>query len=105
MALNKEREAFDSYKASSEKRIADIISSVEAKDADNQKIRSELENKYEHKLAESLERYDLLSEKMQQLKQKCEALLDNEKSNFNKQLSDLKMDRLVYIYLFFYVCM
>ena len=92
MALNKEREAFDNYKSSSEKRIADFISNVEAKDADNQKIRSELENKYEHKLAESLERYDLLSEKMQQLKQKCEALLDNEKNTFHKQLNDLKMD-------------
>ena len=92
LALNKERESYENYKTASEKRIADFISSVEAKDADNQKIRSELENKYEHKLAESLERYDLLSEKMQQLKQKCEALLENEKNTFNKQLNDLKMD-------------
>jgi hypothetical protein len=92
VALNREREASDNYKAAAEKRISDFANSVEAKDVDNQKMRTELENKYEHKLAEALERYDALSEKMQILKQKCEGLLEAEKSNFNKQLSDLKMD-------------
>eukprot|EP01032_Pedospumella_encystans_P021980 gene21980-24919_t len=92
IALNKEKDASDNYKAAAEKRISDFANSVEAKDADNQKMRTELENKYEHKLAEALERYDSLSEKMQLLKQKCEGLLEAEKNNFNKQLNDLKVD-------------
>lgn len=91
-ALNREKEAGDAYKAAAEKRISDFANSVEAKDADNQKMRTELENKYEHKLAESLERYDALSEKMQLLKQKCEGLLEAEKNHFNKQLNDMKID-------------
>lgn len=92
VAINREREVFENYKGAAEKRISDFANSVEAKDADNQKMRTELENKYEHKLAESLERYDALSEKMQLLKQKCEGLLEAEKTTFNKQLNDLKMD-------------
>jgi len=92
VALNREKDASDNYKAAAEKRISDFANSVEAKDADNQKMRTELENKYEHKLAEALERYDTLSEKMQLLKQKCEGLLEAEKSNFNKQLNDMKVD-------------
>eukprot|EP01036_Dinobryon_divergens_P027907 gene27907-36764_t len=50
----------------------------------------EKDNKYEHKLADQLEKYDRLSEKMQLLKQKCEGLLEAEKSNFTKQLNDVK---------------
>jgi hypothetical protein len=92
LALNREKEAFDHYKSAAERRISDFANSVEAKDVDNQKMRTELENKYEHKLAESLERYDALSEKMQLLKQKCEGLLEAEKSHFNKQLNDLKLE-------------
>ncbi|RYG67047.1 hypothetical protein EON64_08330 [archaeon] len=42
-------------------------------------------------LVDQLERYDLLSEKMQLLKQKCEALLEAEKTAFEKQINDLKV--------------
>ena len=90
--LNKEREANEIYKIAAEKRITEFANNIELKDSDNQRIRTELENKYEHKLAESLERYDNLSEKMQLLKLKCEGLLESEKNSFNKQLNDLKMD-------------
>jgi hypothetical protein len=67
-----------------------MMSLLEGKDMDHIKIVTELENKYEHKLADQLERYDRLSEKMQLLKQKCEGLLEAEKNNFNKQLFDVK---------------
>jgi len=53
-------------------------------------VLNELENKYEHKLADQLEKYDRMSEKMQLLKQKCEGLLEAEKNNFTKQLNDVK---------------
>ena len=73
-----------------DKRIRELISSMEIKETDHIKILTELENKYEHKLADQLERYDRLSEKMQLLKQKCEGLLEAEKINFTKQLNDVK---------------
>lgn len=51
---------------------------------------TELEDKYESKLAYQLERYDRLSEKMQLLKQRCEGLLEEEKKTFNDQLGEVR---------------
>jgi hypothetical protein len=42
------------------------------KESDHLKITSELENRYEHKLADQYDRYDQLSEAMELLKQACE---------------------------------
>jgi WD40 repeat protein len=90
ITVNKEKESFEKQRATFDKRIRELIVSMEGKETDHIKIITELENKYEHKLADQLERYDMLHEKMQLLKQKCEGLLEAEKSNFQKQLVDLK---------------
>lgn len=39
-----------------------------------------------------MERYDRLAEEMELLKQKCEGLLQAERADFKKQLSDAKND-------------
>ena len=88
-AINREKEQFEKHRSQFEKRFSDLVASVEAKEADNQKIRSELENKYEHKLADQLERYDTLSEKMQLLKQECQALLEKHRNDFQKELNQV----------------
>ena len=53
---------------------------------------TELENRYEHKLADQLDRYDRLSEEMELLKQKCESLLTAERNEFERQLNELKLE-------------
>jgi len=89
-ALNKENENSEKQRIAFEKRIREVLMSVETKDADHIKVLTELENKYEHKIADQLERYDLLSENMTLLKQKCEGLLEGEKKNSEKLLNELK---------------
>ena len=42
------------------RRIRSLLSTIELKDVDRTKVTSELENRYEHKLAEQMDRYDLL---------------------------------------------
>ena len=46
--------------------------------------------RYEHKLAEQVDRYDSLSEDMELLRQKCKGLLAAEREDFTKQLNDIK---------------
>eukprot|EP01039_Chlorochromonas_danica_P002482 gene2482-2720_t len=88
--LNKEKDNFEKQRTTFDKRIRELMATIESKESDHIKVLTELENKYEHKLADQLERYDLLSEKMQLLKQKCEGLLEAEKINFDKQMTELK---------------
>jgi hypothetical protein len=38
----------------------ELLTTIEVKDVDRTKVTSELENSYEHKLAEQMDRYDLL---------------------------------------------
>jgi hypothetical protein len=91
VTLNKEKENYEKQRLQFDKRIRELIATIEAKENDHIKVITELENKYEHKLADQLERYDLLSEKMTLLKQKCEGLLESEKSVFLKQIGDIKV--------------
>lgn len=88
--LTKEKESFEKQRSTFDKRIRELMATIESKESDHIKVLTELENKYEHKLADQLERYDMLSEKMQLLKQKCEGLLEAEKVNFERQMNELK---------------
>jgi len=88
--LSKEKDLTEKQRSTFEKRTREMMGVLEGKDMDHIKIVTELENKYEHKLADQLERYDRLSEKMQLLKQKCEGLLEAEKNSFNQQIFDVK---------------
>jgi len=73
-----------------EKKIIDLNSQL----ANNEKsfllIKNSIENKYEHKLNEQIERYNSLMEKMENLKQNCKNLLDNSLSNYESNLLNLK---------------
>jgi hypothetical protein len=91
-ALQKERDVFERQRNNYESRIRDLMASIESKDADHAKIVTQMENQYEHRLADQIMRYDLLSEKMQLLKQKCEGLVENERDKFAAQLSSLRSE-------------
>jgi len=56
------------------------------------RVHAELENRYEHKLADQYDRYDRLCEEMEQLKQRCEGLVASERKEFDKQLNALKSE-------------
>lgn len=75
-----------------ETKIRDLYIKIENAETEQVKIRAEVENRYEHRLAEQLDRYDRLSEEMELLKQKCEGLVRAEREAFTKQLNDLKND-------------
>ena len=42
------------------RRVRSLLNTIELKDVDRTKVTSDLENRYEHKLAEQMDRYDLL---------------------------------------------
>ena len=42
------------------RRVRSLLNTIELKDVDRTKATSDLENRYEHKLAEQMDRYDLL---------------------------------------------
>jgi hypothetical protein len=75
-----------------EGKIRDLLIKIENAEIEQIKVRAEVENRYEHRLAEQLDRYDRLSEEMELLKQKCEGLVRAERESFTKQLNDLKSD-------------
>jgi exonuclease VII large subunit len=87
-----EKQLFDSMRSEYERKVKDLLVSIENKEQDHVKVTSELENRYEHKLAEQLDRYDRLGEEMELLKQKCKGMLANERGDFSKQLNDLKSE-------------
>jgi exonuclease VII large subunit len=89
-AIADEKQIFDGMRADYERKVKDLLISIENKEQDHVKVTSELENRYEHKLAEQLDRFDRLSEEMELLKQKCKGMLQAERGDFTKQLNDLK---------------
>ena len=52
-----ERNKFDSIRYELDGRVRDLAAAVEQKDLDRQKMVAELENRYEHKLAEQVDRW------------------------------------------------
>ena len=65
---------------------------ISDKDTDHVRVNAELENRYEHKLADQYDRYDRLCEEIEQLKQRFEGLITVERKEFEKQLSSLKSE-------------
>lgn len=92
ITLANEKAKFEKHKTDLEKRIKDLLYNSEIKELDHAKVKAEIENRYEHKLADQLDRYDRAGEEMQLLKQKCEGLLNLQKQSFATQLSDSHTD-------------
>jgi hypothetical protein len=88
--LNNERLTFESIKGESDRKVKELLASIQTKDMEHIKFTSELENRYEHKLAEQMERYDRLAEDMESLKQRCEEILVGERGDFTHKLSLLE---------------
>jgi hypothetical protein len=62
-----------------DKKVRELLGVCEHKDAEHVKVTSELENRYEHKIADQMGRYDTLSEEMELLKQKYEGLIKHDR--------------------------
>ena len=91
-AINQEKERFDSMQTKMENKIRDLIQSLDTKELDHVKMTAELENRYEHKLADQMDRYDRLGEEMELLKQRCEGLLVAERQEFERHLNEMKTE-------------
>jgi hypothetical protein len=92
ITLVNEKTKFEKHKTDLDKRIKELLINNEIKELDHAKVKAEIENRYEHKLADQLDRYDRAGEEMQLLKQKCEGLLNLQKQSFATQLSDRHTD-------------
>jgi hypothetical protein len=86
--MNDERDRYESLRKEFDEKVKSLLSTMEMKEADSVKVVNDLENRYEHKLADQLDRYDRLSEEMELLRQKCEGLLLADRNDFTKQLND-----------------
>ena len=90
LTLANERNKFEKRATDLDKKIKDLTLTIETKEIEGVKLRAEIENRYEHKLADQMERYDRVHEDMELLKQKCEALIASERDALTKQLNELK---------------
>lgn len=63
--MNNEKEKFENMQSKMESKIRELMSTLEAKGLDHVRLTAELENRYEHKLADQLDRYDKLGEQDQ----------------------------------------
>ena len=57
VALSKEKDLYERMQRQYDAKITELLSTIEVKSTDHVKITSELENRYEHKLANQLDRY------------------------------------------------
>lgn len=90
VAINNEKEKFDVMQNRLDNRIRDLLNSIDVKAQEHVKMTAELENRYEHKLAEQLDRYDRLSEEMELLIQRCDGQLDAERAEFKRQMEEVQ---------------
>jgi len=90
--LNDEKDKYDSLQRDFDTRVKELLNLQSAKDSEHVKVLSEIENQYEHKLANQIDRFDKLSEDMELLKQRCEGLLIMERKDAEKQINDLKIE-------------
>jgi len=88
VTLNEERDRYEQLRTEFDEKVKSLLTTIESKEADSLKVVSDLENRYEHKLSDQLDRYDKLAEEMELLRQKCEGLLLADRNDFTKQLND-----------------
>jgi WD40 repeat protein len=88
LTLNEERDRYEQLRGEFDEKVRSLLTTIESKEADSLKVVSDLENRYEHKLSDQLDRYDKLAEEMELLRQKCEGLLLADRNDFTKQLND-----------------
>ena len=86
--LNEERDRYEQLRTEFDDKVKSLLTTIETKESDSLKVVSDLENRYEHKLSDQLDRYDKLAEEMELLRQKCEGLLLADRNDFTKQLND-----------------
>jgi hypothetical protein len=87
--LNCEKDKYELLQHEFDAKLKEMTEIINKKDIDHIKVTSEIENRYEHKLATQLDRYDRLAEDMEQLKQRCDALLIMERQDFEKEITEL----------------
>eukprot|EP00605_Chrysophyceae_sp_TOSAG23-4_P001800 GSChrysophyteH1.ASY1.ANO1.1990.1 assembled CDS len=86
--LNDERDRYEQLRGEFDEKVKSLLTTIETKETESLKVVADLENRYEHKLSDQLDRYDKLAEEMELLRQKCEGLLLSDRNDFTKQLND-----------------
>jgi chromosome segregation ATPase len=92
MAINHEKDRFENMQHTMDHKITEMTEQLKELTQSHVKTTAEIENRYEHKLADQFERYDRLAEEMEALKQRCEGLLAAERAEFDRQITDLRND-------------
>ncbi len=59
-AINLEKEKYENMQNKMETKIREVMATLESKGLEHVRLTAELENRYEHKLADQLDRYDKL---------------------------------------------
>jgi hypothetical protein len=91
-AINSEKDRYEGLQGSMDSKIANLRDSIKSNEQDHIKTAAEIENRYEHKLADQFERYDRLSEEMEAINQKCQGLLQAERGESERLMADLRQD-------------
>ena len=92
MAINAEKDRYETLQSSMDNKIIALKDTIRTNEQDHIKTAAEIENRYEHKLADQFERYDRLSEEMEAINQKCQGLLSAERAESERLMSDLRAD-------------
>ncbi|CAM9617932.1 unnamed protein product, partial [Ectocarpus fasciculatus] len=90
--INAEKDRYEALQSSMDGKLAALRDTIKTNEQDHIKTAAEIENRYEHKLADQFERYDRLSEEMEAINQKCQGLLAAERAESERLMSDLRAD-------------
>ena len=75
--MKQEKQKYDDTCEQSTERVKKLQATINSLEAEQIKVTRELENRYEHKLADQLDRYDKICEEMETIKQQCEGRLES----------------------------
>ena len=88
--IEEEKKRYYELKMDMERRNASLLEQIELSKNEQIKARNDLENRYEHVLAEQMDRFDGLSEQITRVKQQSTITLKTEKQDFERQLIQLQ---------------
>ena len=91
-ALKLEVNHFEKLQTRHEETVRTNIEELERINAEHVKVTQELSNEYEHKLADEMNRYDVLSEAMERMRQRCESLLGEQDAEHRERVVSLEME-------------
>jgi WD40 repeat protein len=88
--MGSQREVYDTQISELRKEIDRLNDRIQEEELDHTHMTNELEKRYEKKLVNQMDRYDLLHEEMEVLKQQCQGVLEAQSDEHDASMKDIE---------------